>query len=51
MEEYVNDKVYDENGKNDQEKEENKTTDSESTKIDEGKGVNNESGGEDVSLV
>ena len=51
MEERVYDKVYDENEKNDEEKEENETTDSESTKIDEGKGVSVERGGEDVALV
>ena len=51
MEECVNDKFYDENGKNDEKKEENETTDSEGTKFDEGKGVNHERGGEDVVLV
>ena len=51
MEECVNDKVYDKNEKNDEEKEVKEAADSESTKIDEGKGVNNESGGEDVDLV
>ena len=37
--------------KNNEEKEENETTDSENTKIDEGKGVNDEEGGEDAVLV
>ena len=50
MKEWVNDKVYDENEKNDQEKEENETTDYESTKIDEGKIINDKYGGEDVAL-
>ena len=50
MEEFVNDKVYDENEKNDEEKEENETTDSERTKIDQGKGVNDERGGDYVAL-
>ena len=50
MKECVNDKVYDENEKNDQEKEENETTDYESTKIDEGKIINDKYGGEDVAL-
>ena len=36
--------------KNDEEKEENETTNSESTKIDEGKVVNNDKGVEDVTL-
>ena len=45
MEEYVNYKVYDKNEKNDEEKEENEATDSGRTKIDEGKGVNDERGG------
>ena len=51
MKECVNDKVYEENEKNDEEKEENETTDSESTKMSEGKRVNNKRGGEDVDLV
>ena len=36
MKECVNDIVYDENERNDEEKEENRTTDSESTTFDEG---------------
>ena len=51
MEEYVNDKVDEENEKNDEEREENKTTYSERTTIGEGKGVNNKRGGNDVDLV
>ena len=51
MQECVNDKFYDVNEKNDEEKEEDKTTYSESTKIDEGKVVNDERGVEDVALV
>ena len=50
MEECVNNKVYEENEKNDEEKEENETTDSESTTFDEGKGVSDERGGENVAL-
>ena len=50
MEECVNDKVDDENKKNDGEKEENETTYFESTRIGEGKGVNGERGGKDVAL-
>ena len=49
MEEYVNYKVYDKNEKNDEEKEQNEAIDSESTKFDEGKGVNDERGGENVA--
>ena len=37
--------------KNDEEKEENETAYYESTTFNEGKGVNNERGGEDVALV
>ena len=44
MAECVNDKVYDK-------KEENETTDSESTTFDEGKGVNYENGGKGVAFV
>ena len=44
MEKYVNDKVYDDNEKNDEKKEENETTYSISTNIDEVKGVNDERG-------
>ena len=51
MEECVNNKVYEENEKNDEEKEENETIDSESNKIDEGKVVNDERGDGDASLV
>ena len=40
MKECVYDKVYDQNEKNDEEKEENETTYSKSPKINEGKGVN-----------
>ena len=51
MEECVNDKVDDENEKNDEEKEENETTDSENTTIGEGKGVNDERGGQYLALA
>ena len=51
IEECINDKVYEENEKNDEEKEENETAYYESTTFNEGKGVNNERGGEDVALV
>ena len=44
------DKVYDENKKNDEEKEINKTTDYKSTTFGEGIGLNNERGGENVDL-
>ena len=50
MEECVNDKVYDKNEKNDEEKERNETTDSESTTFGEDKGVNYERGGKDIAL-
>ena len=51
IEECINDKVYEDNEKNDEEKEENETADSESTKMAEGKRDNDERGGEDVDLV
>ena len=47
----VSNKVYDENEKNDEEKEENETTYSERTTFDEVKEVNDERGGEGVALV
>ena len=50
MEEGVNDKNDEENEKNDEDKEENEKTDSESTTIYEGKGVNDEICGNDVTL-
>ena len=51
MEECINDKVYYENEKNDEEKEENETKYSERTTFGEGKGVNDERGDKVVSLV
>ena len=48
MEEYINDKVYGDNEKNNKEKQENETTGSESPTFGEGKGVIDERGGKDV---
>ena len=50
MEEGVNDRNENKNEKYDEEKEEGETKDSDSTKIDEGKGVVNERGGKDADL-